>query len=270
MSKIIIKIELDGKRIGSKPLFENDTLTVIRDKIKGKTDIPYIFLDQDEIAIEANDEPEYTLKDIEVNKIIKIKSVEEKGISFLLNNKKICTMDLEKQTKLDEIRNQLKAKNLEDFFFLDSDGNLIEKDDEKDYSIEDCLNDEKIKLKSENNHNDAPSPLQINSKKIIYKKKKAINFSNYEIIVKSENLVIYKYSNVKSQSPHELVHLYYYDKFDVNDYQNSYVVLLCGKTGDGKTTAINAFFNIVKGIELNDNFRFILIKEKKKEKGQAV
>jgi len=273
MSKIIIKIELDGKRIGSKPLLENDTLIIIRDKIKGKTDIPYIFLDQDEIEVEVNDEKEYTLKDIEVNKIIKLKSVKEKGIPFLLNNKKICTLDLEKEIKLDEVRKKLMTKINNDFFFLDSDGIQIEKDDEQDYSIEDCLNQENIKLKSIKTNDDqdgsAPTPLQNSSNKSVYIKKKPINFSNYEIISRFENLIIYRYSKIERKSPNELVYLYYYDKFEVNDYKNAYVVLFCGKTGDGKTTAINAFFNIIKGIELNDNYRFILIKEKKKEKGQA-
>ena len=50
---------------------------------------------------------------------------------------------------------------------------------------------------------------------------------------------------------------------------DSYVVFFCGKTGDGKSIAINAFFNIIKGIKLNDNYRFILATEPKKEKGQA-
>ena len=273
MTKVIIKIDLDNKRIGSKPLLETDTLIIIRDKIKAKIDNPYIFLDQDEKEIEISDEQDYTLKDIEVNKIIKLKSIKEKGIPFFLNNKRNCALDLEKQIKLDEVRNHLKTYIKEDFFFLDSDGNPIEKNDEKDYSIEDCLKEEKVGLKSINPINDSngstPILLPNNSNKPIYTKKKAINFTNYEILSRSDNLTIYKYSKVERTSPNELVYQYYYDKFDINDYKNSYVVLFCGKTGDGKTTAINAFFNIIKGIELNDSYRFILIREKKKEKGQA-
>ena len=66
---------------------ETDNLIIIRDKIKSKIDIPYIFLDKNEEEIELNDEPAYTLKDIEFNKIIKIKSVKEKGIAFFLDSK---------------------------------------------------------------------------------------------------------------------------------------------------------------------------------------
>ena len=273
MKNVIIKIDLDGERIGSKPLMGTDTLVIIRDRIKAKTDIPYVFLDQDEKEVEINDEQDYTLKDIEVNKIIKLKSIKEKGIPFFLNNKKNCTLDLEKQIKLDEVRNLLKSNIKEDYFFLDSDGKNIEKEDEKDYSIEDCLKEEKVTLKSINPNNDSKSSdsilVQNNYNKSIYTKKKVINLANNEILGRSDNLTIYKYSKIERTSPNELVYQYYYDKFDINDYKNSYVILFCGKTGDGKTTAINAFFNIVKGIELNDNYRFILIKEKKKEKGQA-
>ena len=56
MTKVIIKIDLDNKRIGSKPLLETDTLIIIRGKIKAKIDNPYIFLDQDEKEIEISDE----------------------------------------------------------------------------------------------------------------------------------------------------------------------------------------------------------------------
>ena len=89
------------------------------------------------------------------------------------------------------------------------------------------------------------------------------------MLEKREDLTYYKYSNIQRQSGHDLVYQYYYDNFEVEDYNNAYVILFCGKTGDGKTTAINAFFNIIKGIILEDNYRFILIKEPEKDKKQA-
>lgn len=272
MSKVIVKIELDGKRIGSKPLFMSDSLTAIREKIKEKTDVHYVFLDQDGIPVEEGDENDYTLENIEVNKIIKIKKMKGDGIDILLNNKEICSLKIEKGEKLDKARIELENKIKVDFLFLDTDENPIEKEDEKDFSIEDCLINEKIKLKSEINES-APTPTpvtkQATTNKFIYRKKKAINFSNYEILIKTDDCTIYRYSKIERTSPHELVYQYYYDKIEPKDYDNAYVILFCGKSGDGKTTAINSFFNIVKGVELNDNYRFILIKEVKKEKGQA-
>ena len=101
------------------------------------------------------------------------------------------------------------------------------------------------------------------------KKENPITFE-YEILEIKDDLRIYKYSNVERKSVgNNLIYQYYFDKFDENDYKNAYIVLFIGKTGDGKTTAINAFFNILKGIKIEDRYRFILIKEPKKEKGQA-
>ena len=56
----------------------------------------------------------------------------------------------------------------------------------------------------------------------------------------------------------------------MNDEKLAYVILFVGKTGHGKSTAINAFFNIIKGIKLEDKYRIILIKEEKQKGGQAV
>ena len=91
----------------------------------------------------------------------------------------------------------------------------------------------------------------------------------HEIIEIRDDLKIYKYSNAEKINCHKLIYEYHYDKFDKKDYKNAYIILFIGKTGDGKTTAINAFFNIIKGIKLEDKYRYILIKEAKKPKGQA-
>lgn len=80
----------------------------------------------------------------------------------------------------------------------------------------------------------------------------------------------YRYSQVKISSNHELIYHYHYDTFNSNDYRKAYIVLFVGKTWDRKSTAINAFFNIIKGIHLHDDFRFILIEEVKKTPGVSV
>jgi hypothetical protein len=59
MSKQIIKIDLNGKKIRTKPLFQEGTLASIREKIKEKTKTSYIFLDQDENEISTGDENDY-------------------------------------------------------------------------------------------------------------------------------------------------------------------------------------------------------------------
>ena len=169
-------------------------------------------------------------------------------------------MSLEKVMQLDKCREWINKTTKENFAFLDKNGNSIEKEDEKDFTIEDILNNGEIKLK-QNIIDSSPS--------IIILTKEAIECSKYETLELRDNLIIYKYSSKERQSKHELVYQYFYDEFNINDYDNAYVILFCGKTGDGKSTAINAFFNIIKGIKLGDNYRFILITEQKKPKGQA-
>ena len=66
-----------------------------------------------------------------------------------------------------------------------------------------------------------------------------------------------------------LVFHYFVDHLSQNEIQNAYIILFAGKTGSGKTTAINAFVNIVKGIKLGDPKRYKLIEEKPKAKGQS-
>ena len=86
-------------------------------------------------------------------------------------------------------------------------------------------------------------------------------FLEYKIVEKRENLIKCKYSNKERVSKQKFVYQYFYDHFNPEDYNDAYVILFCGKTGDSKSTAINAFFNIIKCITLHDNFRFILITE---------
>ena len=88
----------------------------------------------------------------------------------------------------------------------------------------------------------------------------------HEILEIKEDLKIYKYSNVEKKSVHKMIYQYHYDKYDKKDFKNAKIILFIGKTGDGKTTAINAFFNIIKGIKREDKYRYILIKEPKKKK----
>ena len=210
MSKIITKIEFEGKVIGSRPLFSDETLTSIRSKIKEKT------------------------------------------------------------------------KNINNYQFLDTKENYIEMQDEDDYKLSDIIKDKKIKIVSgilDNESIDLQFDKEIELKPQLYpilrtSSKHKFDLSKYKEIKNNEfyedNLKIYSYSEKKGESNHEGVYEYFYDEFDLNDYKDAYIILFFGKTGDGKSTAINALFNIVKGVKLDNDFRFILISEKEKNKNQAV
>ena len=191
-----------------------------------------------------------------------------------LDDKIKCTKPFELNETLESIREKIKEK-IGDAFFLDKEGNIIDKEDEKDMNLEDILLDSKIiKLKSNetsgsnkkeiNNNNSNPiinGNKESNNSKNTKKIKVQFDLSKYEEIEKKDDLVIYRYSKVERQSDHKLVYQYFYDKFDINDYKLAYIILFVGKTGEGKSTAINVFFNIIKGIQLEDKYRFILIEE---------
>ncbi len=275
MSKQITTIDLDGKKVGTKPLMTNDSLSVVRDKIKEKVKVSsYLFLDNTGSPIQKDDEKDYTVEDISTDKVIKLKSEgNESGseIYVYLNDSKVCSVNCSTSQNLSEVRSLISSNIKQEFFFLDNTSSKIEKGDENDYTAEDIIKNGAIYLECLNSTpisiiNEIPKKNEIPIKK---ERQIKFDFSKYEILDKQEGLITYKYSNIERKSDHELVYQYFYDKWDAVEMPNAIVILFCGKTGDGKTTAINAFFNIVKGIELEDKYRFILITEPVKEKGQA-
>ena len=210
-------------------------------------------------------------------KIVKIKS--DSCINVILNEKYITSINCKKECNLVEVRNLLNKSIKNNFIFLDQDGNEIENIDEKEYPLEDILKNNNIKL-TNNSLNDSPpavTSLDITKKdgNEIKKENKTIkgekDLSKYKLIRKEKSgLMLYKYSNIEKKMANQLVNQYYYDKYNVDDEHDAYVVLFCGKTGEGKTTAINAFFNIIKGVKIEDDYRFILINEEQpKNQGQS-
>lgn len=98
------------------------------------------------------------------------------------------------------------------------------------------------------------------------------DLTKYRLLKKSRNgkISYFKYSDIAriEDQEHSIFH-YPYDKLSESDKAEAKIVLFAGKSGDGKSTAINAFFNIIKGVKLEYNFRLMLIDEEKKKLGQA-
>jgi hypothetical protein len=283
MVKEICKFELKGKIIFSKPLKLDEKLNVVREQISKRVNCPYVFLDSNGNQIEEEDENGYNLEGIKVGEIIKLQEIGQESnsininnkpnINVVLDNKIICSINCDENEKLSDIRQLIKNSFKNDFLFLDPQNNYIEKEDEGEYGVKVFFINNSIKIKSDSILDDSSPTEPIREKENEEQKcpnrKKTIDFSKYEIIKKKKDLTIYKYSNVKRQCKNKLVYLYFFDKFEATDYDNAYIVLFCGRTGDGKSTAINAIFNIIKGIKLEDNYRFMLITEPNKPKGQA-
>ncbi len=270
-----VKVELNGSIICTIHLKLNETLKSIRNKIKDRVGNA-LFLDKDGNTIDKEDEWAFSLEYILDSKRIKLKSSETSGfeIKVLVNEKNICSKNYPKTENLKSFRKSLINEIKENFKFLDQEGNDIDEVDEEYFQLEDILKNDIIKLKSNNSN----TPNNLTEKKELnpkteetnnMKERPVLDLSKYEEIGKQEDLVIYRYSNIERKSDHELVYQYFYDTFDINDYNFAYVILFVGKTGDGKSTAINAFFNIIKGIKLEDKYRFMLIEEKGQAESQT-
>ena len=126
----------------------NDSLPAIRDKIKEKVTTSYIFLDTSGNPIQKNNENDYTLEKISIEKVIKLKSEgNDSGIDVFMNDSKVCSVNCSMSQNLSEVRCLISQNIKQDFFFLDTTSSEVSKSDENDYNVEDIIQDGSIKLK---------------------------------------------------------------------------------------------------------------------------
>ena len=217
-------------------------------------------------------------------------------INIILNGTIISQRNLSLNETLNSLRKEMNEELLNSSF-LDKNDNIIDFEDENDFKLKEVTKENTIQLKTNNEYdkiinskkNESFDSTSIHDENTLdtsnEEKKLNLNkiydFSNikkdyieipnnlYELLEIKNNVKIYKYSNKEPKLYHKLIYQYFYDEFNKEDYDNANIVFFIGKTGDGKTTAINALFNIIKGIKLEYNYRFILINEAKKIKSQA-
>ena len=88
---------------------------------------------------------------------------------------------------------------------------------------------------------------------------------------KNGKLSFYIYSEEKRvENISNQTYQYNYDHLSEYEKRDAKILLFVGKTGDGKSTAINAFFNLIKGVKLEDDYRLYLIHEDPKKKGESM
>lgn len=189
MSKISIKVELNSKVICTKKFTLDEHLDSIREKIKDKINNA-LFLNKDGNVIDREKEKDFSLSHIVENNILKLKNNEDNkdsGIKIVLNDKDFCSINCSENDNLENLR-KLLNNNIQDFEFLDEEGNLIDKEDEKDFTIKESLINNAIKIKS-NSTTSEPAPFsninsdtsKENSKNMnnaIEENKKELNISN--------------------------------------------------------------------------------------------
>ncbi len=258
----IYTIEIKGEKGPTKfakKLMGKDNLSIIRQKLGKSISNDIIFVLSDDTIIKKEDENEFNLDDVLDGKVIHMKSNKiEKTTNFdiYINGKFKMKKGLNKAQTLNDTRAIINDIITEKGLFLSQDGVEILKEDEKDFTIEDIQNDNKIDIKLiiENNDN--------NFKKTINKPKKETPFENMpnapEIIQNNIPLqgskLIEKIGNLE---------IYQYPKIDFtnDDYIKAVKILVVGPTGSGKTTLLNSYINYLMGINYFDNFRYKIIHE---------
>ncbi len=202
MKKQVIKFYLNNKpdkSIASKPLSQNDNLTSIRNNVKDKIKIPYIFKDKEGKNVLKEEENKKTLQDIIVgDKRDKIIITEDDSIKVYLNEAFVHLLARPKEINANEIREKL-IPIIKDFIFFDSDNNEIDLNDEEYYSLENLLIKDKddndcIKLKKiEVNNN------EIKFFKIYINKKEheLIKLSLTDLLKDVKEKISYKSSNLR-------------------------------------------------------------------------
>lgn len=131
--------------------------------------------------MDCNDENDFTAEDILDGQIIKLKSTEDANsnsnktqLNISVNDQKICSKSLEKEMSLDKCREMINKEIKGNFKFLDKDGNFVDEEDEKEFIIEDILNNGEIKLKQDTIDSPPPAPMATKKKKFLQKKKKQL------------------------------------------------------------------------------------------------
>ena len=166
---------------------------------------------------------------------------------IVLDDKNKYKMKFDSDSTLSEVRKLIENKTDEKFNFLDPGKFEIEDDLENETKISEISLDNKIYLKSK-------TVKVVKHENNFEIKKKNIPLENAELLREEKGLKIYQYPRIE---------------FTQYEESTANIILIVGQTGSGKTTFINGFINYLMEIELDDDFRYVLINEKEKQKTES-
>ena len=173
-------------------------------------------------------------------------------IQIYLNDKLQLKKELQLDTPLNEIRNSLSDSIKTDFTFLNKGSQQIEKDEEEDYKLKMIIKKQTNQLFLSDNKS-ISNIIEANKDKIL----EPIEGSKLLFIKKSEN------DNEERESTNEELKIFKYPQifFSPSEAEKAYTFLVIGETGNGKTTIINSFLNVVMGITIDTDFRYVIVEE---------
>lgn len=166
---------------------------------------------------------------------------------IVLDEKNKYKMKLKIDSTLSEARKLIAKKMDEKFNFLDTDKFEIEDELENETKISEISLEKKIYLKSK-------KVKVVKHENNFEYRKKNIPLENAELIKEERGLKIYRYPIIEFTN---------YEESTAN------IILIVGQTGSGKTTFLNAFINYLMEIELDDDFRYVLVIEKERLKTES-
>ncbi|GAB1224932.1 hypothetical protein ENUP19_0227G0015 [Entamoeba nuttalli] len=155
-------------------------------------------------------------------------------VRFILNRQCVATKPLNSQDNLKIIREKIKGKMSDSQHFLTRKGDIIDVNDEEEFTVEDIINNDEINLKEE--------------------KENIPEVERNEPIKGSKRLENHENGKLK-------IYLYPNEPFNPKDESDAIAILVVGQTGSGKTTLLNSFVNALYGIKITDDFRYIIINE---------
>ena len=166
-------------------------------------------------------------------------------VNFIVDKAPLYSKKIDPSESIKNLRINYNISN--EFIFLTNDGFDILKEDEKDYTVEDCITEEnKVILKKIEKQKEQENKKLLNTP-----------IAESKFIKNKDNLDLYLYPTVELTKEEE---------------KKSIVLMVVGQTGSGKTTLLNAYINYLMGINYEDNFRYIIINEefnKKQDQSQT-
>jgi DNA replication protein DnaC len=152
-----------------------------------------------------------------------------KFFKIYLEDSIICTIKCARSETLDNLRKKISLKISNSDFLFTLDNDTIEEQNEKGFTVDDITKENAVKLIFNNSKNNGAIPIPGSIEKF-----------------KIDNTTIYSYPEYK---------LTEIEKADETNTKN---ILLIGKSGDGKTTFLNALINVLANIKGEDKIRYKL------------